>query len=106
MATAGGKVIVADTDRNQLKMFDDKGLLLKTITGKENDYDAPMHPDGIMCDSQNRIIVADNHNHNMRIPRPVGHFCHKVQRGWERRRIRQYKSDQGDGPGQYNRGVL
>ena len=74
MAATKGKIIVADTKGRQLKVFDGNGVFVRSISGRKDSYGAPMRPDKIALDGLNRIIVADNELHNVRILDPSGDY--------------------------------
>ena len=56
---AGGGLIVADPTERRLKVFNGTGIFVRSFVCRKNNYDAPLRPDMIALDSQNRIIVAD-----------------------------------------------
>ena len=56
---AGGGLIVADLTERRLKVFSRAGVFVRSFVCRKNNYDAPLRPDMIALDSQNRIIVAD-----------------------------------------------
>ena len=56
---ANGGLIVADLTERRLKVFNGTGIFVRSFVCRKNNYDAPLRPDMIALDSQNRIIVAD-----------------------------------------------
>ena len=59
MAATKGKMIVADAEGRQLKVFDGNGVFVRSIACKKSEYGKQISPDTIALDSQNRIIVTD-----------------------------------------------
>ena len=59
MAATKGKMIVADTEGRQLKVFDGNGVFVRSIACKKSEYGKQISPGTIALDSQNRIIVTD-----------------------------------------------
>ena len=59
MAATKGKMIVADAEGRQLKVFDGNGVFVRSIACKKSEYGKQISPGTVALDSQNRIIVTD-----------------------------------------------
>ena len=58
IAITKGRMIVADTTGQQLKVFDSNGVFVRSLACKTSEYGAPISPNMIALDSRNLIIVA------------------------------------------------
>ena len=56
---ANGGLVIADPTERRLKVFDGRGIFVRSFVCRKNNYDAPLCPNMIALDTQNRIIVAD-----------------------------------------------
>ena len=80
---ADGGLIVADPVEKRLKMFDKRGMFVRSFVCRKNNYDAPLSPDIITVDAKNRLIVADEHRGQVFILDMTGRFIldFKLEKG-------------------------
>ena len=57
--TPNGWLIVASPEECRLKVFDARGMFVRSIVCRKDDYDAPLHPDIVALGPQNNAIVVD-----------------------------------------------
>ena len=57
--TPNGWLIVASPEECRLKVFDARGMFVRPIVCRKDDYDAPLHPDIVALGPQDSVIVVD-----------------------------------------------